>query len=44
MLQLGALDAHVDRLGLRALELSLRLKDVGPGRHTARVPVLRQLQ
>ncbi len=44
MLELRALDAHVDRLGLGGLELGLRLDHVGLGRDPARVPVLRQAE
>jgi len=44
VLELRALHAHVDRLGLGGLELGLRLYHVGLGRHTARVPILREAE
>ena len=43
MLQLRPLHAHVDRLGLRGLELRVRLKHVSPRCDARVVPVLRQL-
>ena len=42
--RLRALNAHVDRLRLRRLQLGLRLHDVGLRRHAGRIPVLRHLQ
>jgi hypothetical protein len=44
VLELRALDAHVDGLGLGGLELGLRLHHVGLGRHPAREPVLGQAE
>ena len=44
MLELSALDAHVDRLGLGGLELRLGLHDVGLGGDSIREPILRQAE
>jgi hypothetical protein len=44
VLQLGALHAHVDRLGLRSLELGVGLHHIGLGSHAAGVLVFRQLE
>ena len=44
MIELRALGADVDRLGLRRLQLCLGLGDVGRRRHTARVSVVRELE